>query len=148
MIAEIIPQFQEHLKVRPFTQSEANDFFIVYSQIFYWAMNFIPKDDEIEFRTFILKHRKELTRISNGLRFLERDWLKDMSNCLLEIYRFLSSKKLYEDYTHIDLRVIKYLLSKSEVLTLNIIDDRCFVHIANDDNYNEFGVEIREEFFI
>ncbi len=147
MIAEIIPQFQEHLKVRPYTHSEANDFFIVYSQIFYWAMNFIPKNDEIELRTFILKHRKDLSQISEGLRILTRDWLKDMSNCLMEIYRFLSSKKLYEDFPHIDIRVIKYLLSRNPNLIINKENDSVFYHM-HDENYNEFGVELREEFFI
>lgn len=69
-----------------------------------------------------------------------------MSNCLMEIYRFLSSKKLYDDFPHIDIRVIKYLLSRNPNLLENKEDNSQFYHLT-DEEYNEFSIELREKYF-
>lgn len=146
ILAEVISPFQEHLRIRPYTQTEANELFIIYSQICYWAMNYIPVEESIDLKSFLEDNRTALRVISNRIGHLGKNWLVGMAQCLAEIYQFLSRKKFYEGFPHIDLQIIKYLLSKHADLIINEFDDRTYYHLPDED-YNEFGIELREEYF-
>jgi len=147
ILGKILPAFLQYLRLRPRTQAEANDLYFVYLQIFNLLLNIIPLESKVDYQSFFKKYQRELQFIDK--RFTELvsiEWLVDMDKCLHEFYRFLSTKQLYSDFRFLDLRIIQYLLSKNKNLILDQEDGKNFYHL-DEDNYNEFGVEIRDEYF-
>ena len=65
-----------------------------------------------------------------------------MDVCLFEIYRFVSQNQT----EMIDLRTVQYLLNNNQNLVIDHVDDKTFYHLSKK-NYNQFGVELRNEFF-
>jgi len=65
----------------------------------------------------------------------------------MKIYKFLAQVEFTKGDRFANLEAIRDILSKSRTLTLETEGSRTYAFLDDDDFYNEFGVEIREEYF-
>ncbi|MHA1155233.1 MAG: hypothetical protein ACTSQK_03915 [Candidatus Heimdallarchaeota archaeon] len=143
LLGQIMPDFQRYLKTRPFDNSEANDYYLVYLQIFNLCLNIIPLESKVDYKSFAKKYKEELKQITKRFREIASyEWLQEMDVCLLTIYRYITEKQTET----IDLRIVQYLLNNNQDLIIDRVDDKTFYHLSAED-YNKFGVELRGEFF-
>lgn len=137
------PDFQRYLKTRPYSQAEANDYYYVYLQIFNLCINIIPLESKVDYKSFVKEYQGELQLINKRFREIASyGWLKEMDVCLFEIYRFITQNQTET----IDLRTVQYLLNNNQDLIIDHVDDKILYHLRAED-YNEFGVEFRSDFF-
>lgn len=107
-----------------------------------------PDENDFDLQGFYKKNTSELLSFKKQLDKMSRiNWMNDMAKCLVEIYSFLSTKQLYGEYTNLDLRVIKYLLRNCPEVYFEDREERYFLHLSECERYNEFGVELRREYF-
>ena len=88
--------------------------------------------DEI---AFFEKNQKVIQTMSKYLQYIQsKGWLVEMDLVLFEIYRFLNELDLTQGQQFVNLETIRYLLSKSRMLTLENEGSRTFV-LLNDDDF-------------
>ena len=146
VLTKVLPEFKNYLKNRPESNVEANDLYLIYLQIFHKSMTLFPiSKDEV---AFYERNQKVIQTMSKYLQFIQtKGWLVEMNLVLFEIYRFLNELDLTQGQQFVNLETIRYLLSKSRTLTLENENGSTFVYLDNNDFFNEFGVEIRKEYF-
>jgi hypothetical protein len=70
-----------------------------------------------------------------------------MSLCLITVYRFLKSIEFFKGIETIDTSSLIYFLSQKDEFIIDTLDEKHLIYLADDDFTNEFGLEIRKEYF-
>lgn len=140
VVKTVLPQFEEYLKTRPFSTKEANELFDVYLHIRFWSKKINPNIVEKDYRKNWLGIQMQVA----GL--LANEWLRGMHDCLREVREYLQVNKVIKEGSPREIEEIVFYLKQGDFFVKEE-EGKTFVHL-DEDHYNEFGVEIKEKFFI
>ncbi|MBD3190616.1 MAG: hypothetical protein GF308_08225 [Candidatus Heimdallarchaeota archaeon] len=145
-LALILPRFQEFVKIRPINAEEANDLFVVWLKISYLCYNIIPLTTNENVVALYRKHSEKMQVISDSLQAMATiQWLTAMMMCLIAIHFSLEKKDKKRDWSQASLDEIRDALPTTGEFIFERIDGKEYVHLP-DELYNEFGIELREEY--
>lgn len=139
VLKTVLPQFEEFLKTRPYSAKEANELFEVYLHIRFWSKKIDPNNSEKDYR----KNWLGLQMRVAGL--LANEWLRGMYNCLSEVREYLLVNEVIKVSNSVNVEEIVLYLKQGDFF-VEEEEGKTFVHL-DEDQYNEFGVEIKEEFY-
>jgi len=137
VVKSAVPQFEEFLKTRPYSVKEANELFEVYLQIRYWSKKIDPHREEKDYR------KKWLGMQMRVAGLLANEWLRGMYECLREVKEYLQVNEVIKKGNPIEIEEIILYLKQGDFF-VEEEQGKMFVHL-DEDQYNEFGLEIREE---
>lgn len=139
VLKTVLPLFEEFLKTRPYSTKEANELFEVYLQIRYWSKKIDPNNKEKDYWRNWLGLQLQVA----GL--LANEWLRGMYECLVKVREYLQINEIIRKENPADIQeIILYL--KCGDFFIEEEQGRIYIHLDEDD-YNEFGVKLREEYF-
>ena len=139
VVKTVLPQFEEFLKTRPYSAKEANELFEVYLQIRYWSKKIDPQTTDEDYWKNWLGLQMQVA----GL--LTNEWLRGMYECLREIREYLQVNEVIKEGNPIEIEEIVFYLKQGDFF-VEEEQGKTFVHL-DENRYNEFGVEIRDEYF-
>lgn len=142
----ILPRFQQFVKVRPISDEEANDLFVVWLKISHLCYNIIPLTTNEDIVRLYRKHQEKMKKISNSLQTMGSiQWLTAMMTCLIAVHFTLEKVDKKRDWSKVSLEEIRKALPKDGQFIFERIDGKEYVHLP-DEFYNEFGIELRKEY--
>ncbi|MGC9778299.1 MAG: hypothetical protein HZR80_03565 [Candidatus Heimdallarchaeota archaeon] len=139
VVITILPQFEDFLKTRPYSTKEANELFELYLQIRFWSKKISPHNVEKDYRKNWLGMQIQVA----GL--LANKWLRGMHNCLREVREYLYVNEVIKEGNPIEIEEIVLYLKQGDFF-INKEQGKLLVHL-DEDQYNEFGVEIKDVCF-
>lgn len=139
VVLGMLPQVKTFLKTRPYSQEEANELFAVYLQLRYLSKRNDPYNEEESYR-------KEWVVLQMDVgELIAIDWLEGMCRCLVEVREYLLVNGLVGKDNPLDVEEVELYLKAGDFI-LEEENGKLFVHLS-EDSYNEFGVELKEEYF-
>lgn len=142
LLVTIFPHFLQFLRVKPFTDKEANDLFAIWLLLSYQCSNILPINTTEDIIKLYKEYRVELSQIGDFLRTIGQiTWLQEMMVSLMDVITCLEKY-----YTHKNRESVPSLERIINLLTKAgfIIETITGTEYLYTSKFSEFGLDLRE----